>query len=735
MKRHNANINTTDNTDSDDLDTKQQKDKRQRRTNHNAVQDEDVDMDESNISSSTKSDGDSSDDNVDMDEKGTSSTTESSDDSSSTDEDIPRLIPHIAKKIAPNPSSSSTNANRAYQTQPLPFPDDRVLYWELKRPEIEELPAVPEWYSNTEMECAKMFCVRHLADIANSVKEGATLFDWFSKQDAMKVINTYEMIRKELPKANQWIVEHSQLMVNATGANVCTTPLGSAVQAKGALFYIAKYMAKPNVSLGHCLTTLNDSMEHVKEYPSRSKKDSGTDKRTVQHYITRTLNSLATQVEIADTQAAAALLGIRANVCTHSFMYFSPHDAIDYIRSLQSNVVDTTQRDTPCINPTTTFRSKASAPLYTVQMREDDAGLPTAQDEHDHEDDYNEELPPTMKIPVPYAKFYSYRGKDLRFLNRVEYYTLIEIKPIKKDTFDVENEHDTNDENQDCVTEEDEIDPSLHQGGRLKSKPFRLHSSFDLHGDYFQRARSKQPIPIAMGYPPKHPGPPPSECSTAREQRQWQSQADAFAMYYLVSFRPEPDAYHGPITSLPYTWEAFCSWMEFLEASPRLVDQCRATSVIKSIYGLYSKNMHRELIFAYRSKDCTLWTQLERRAAEQYFATLAAMQHNNDDFVAATSAFDDSTPLSSKQELFAENEFTFCAAQAEALDGIYQDSSTLQPSSDGNYASSCAPTFSASSGDIRSTFDGIASYRPDANDATLPTSVTEGPPVAQQMLR
>jgi len=91
-------------------------------------------------------------------------------------------------------------------------------------------------------------------------------------------------------------------------------------------------------------------------------------------------------------------------------------------------------------------------------------------------------------------------------------------------------------------------------------------------------------------------------------------------MFYLVTFCPEPDAYNGNITSLSYTWDAFCSWMEHLENSPLLIDQFWATAVINCAYGLYSKNFHRELIFAYRSKDCTIWTEIERRAAQQFFA-------------------------------------------------------------------------------------------------------------------
>jgi hypothetical protein len=58
-------------------------------------------------------------------------------------------------------------------------------------------------------------------------------------------------------------------------------------------------LAKNKVGLAEVLTTLEESRRNIDQHPSVA-VDTGTNVRTVQHWFTRTANSLAGAMEIAD---------------------------------------------------------------------------------------------------------------------------------------------------------------------------------------------------------------------------------------------------------------------------------------------------------------------------------------------------------------------------------------------------------------------------------------------------
>ena len=59
---------------------------------------------------------------------------------------------------------------------------------------------------------------------------------------------------------------------------------------------------------------LLEAQEYARIHPSRA-EDSNTKKRFVQYIITRVLNKINSLMEVSDTQAAAALLGMDSGVC------------------------------------------------------------------------------------------------------------------------------------------------------------------------------------------------------------------------------------------------------------------------------------------------------------------------------------------------------------------------------------------------------------------------------------
>jgi hypothetical protein len=107
---------------------------------------------------------------------------------------------------------------------------------------------------------------------------------------------------------NGLVVDYNPLLTTLFGCNTnALLFLGAKEQSRGALFYIGPYINKNGVGLIDALPLLLKAQEDVLLHPSVA-EDSGTQKRNVQHTLTRTLNKLNSQMEVSDTQAAGALL-------------------------------------------------------------------------------------------------------------------------------------------------------------------------------------------------------------------------------------------------------------------------------------------------------------------------------------------------------------------------------------------------------------------------------------------
>ena len=107
------------------------------------------------------------------------------------------------------------------------------------------------------------------------------------------------MCQKIWKTRTDWLWSTIQLK-NLTGSNTATYQLGNTEQSKGSLFYISPYVSKNKGAHQDCLTVMLDAQEKVKKYPSVA-EDSGTDSCTVQHILTRILNTLNSRMEISDT--------------------------------------------------------------------------------------------------------------------------------------------------------------------------------------------------------------------------------------------------------------------------------------------------------------------------------------------------------------------------------------------------------------------------------------------------
>jgi hypothetical protein len=142
----------------------------------------------------------------------------------------------------------------------------------------------------------------------------------------------YDRVAKKLEGRNGWVVEYNPLLTSLLGCNTNLAFLGSKEQSKQALFYIGPYINKNGVKVIDALPLLAHAQHHALQYPSVA-DDSETTKRQVQYIVTRVLNKLNSLMEISDTQAALALLGMGPTVCSDIFAYYD-------LRSTKNFVLD-----------------------------------------------------------------------------------------------------------------------------------------------------------------------------------------------------------------------------------------------------------------------------------------------------------------------------------------------------------------------------------------------------------
>ena len=89
-------------------------------------------------------------------------------------------------------------------------------------------------------------------------------------------------------------------------------------------------MCKNLVAIIDVFDLLLEAQDYAEKYPSTA-EDSSTDKRFVQYVMTRVLNKMNSLMEVSDTQAASALLGMDAGLCSEIFQVFDTTSHIKHI--------------------------------------------------------------------------------------------------------------------------------------------------------------------------------------------------------------------------------------------------------------------------------------------------------------------------------------------------------------------------------------------------------------------
>ena len=128
------------------------------------------------------------------------------------------------------------------------------------------------------------------------------------------------------------------------------------------------------------------------------------------------------------------------------------------------------------------------------------------------------------------------------------------------------------------------------------------------------------------------------------------------------------------------SWETFANRIKEMEASNLLIDCLRLDAMFTYIYGLRSDHRKQMLLTNYRHRDSTKWSELEKKDASNFFASVGTRQCFSKD----QDADDVHDQLAMKAfSTIKTNEMyrkiKFCGVQSDTLDFIFSnktDSST-----------------------------------------------------------
>ena len=241
------------------------------------------------------------------------------------------------------------------------------------------------------------------------------------------------------------------------------------------------------------------------------------------------------------------------------------------------------------------------------------------------------------KMAIPIVALYFERGKELQHLNMIEYGCLIQIEKKK-------NENDDN--ANDCLVDDHEALDGLPQlntkkRGRQSSSRFEYNTNFEMQRLFQQQTASKEPLPFVIGHaPPQRPGNKPlrlnEESISDYEKRlnSWQRQANVFARYYLLLFRPTSIK---DVKKNDFTFEGLQNWIAECRASNTWFNKSRLAMFNSRLNGMSISSTNKKLITAYCGRCRTIWTSEERYDNDEYFASQHAQWTENSEASELTS--------------------------------------------------------------------------------------------------
>jgi hypothetical protein len=469
--------------------------------------------------------------------------------------------------------------------------------------------------------------------------EGETTFDgnspfwsWLSKLDMKELQALYQRLERSIRTANGNIATYNHVASFCTGAHNNFQLLGSLEQAKGAMFYVCPYMGKAKFPLQQSLAVLNETLEHIEQYPSRA-KDAGTQKRTAQYILQRTLNRMMLQMELSDFQVAADLLELPSLIRTDTFAFVDPIASMAYQTLVQFNEDSSNALDE--------ILQAINGAGHVVDMSLDDDFIDHDTESDDDESSGNSVPPPqsynkadllrnlgrvevmsyhettqtgrrkVFRDLVPVVAYYANRGAGLRNMNRIEYACLVKVEPL-------------------------EVTKPSRQGGASGKKVvdrFPFGPGFRPGAQYTQIVQAKQATAVITVKGPRHPGDCPPHGASKEAKNAWTADADAYARYYLTLYRAEVEQYEsGQGNKYEYGWGDLQAWVEKEKMAPGILSQFRLMAMHLRMRGFNTEFQHKVMLSKYRGRNRDMWTRAQQAANKASYRKGKQSDHLLDEY-------------------------------------------------------------------------------------------------------
>ena len=413
---------------------------------------------------------------------------------------------------------------------------------------------------------------------------------------------------------------------------------------------------------------LLEAQEYARIYPSRA-EDSNTKKRFVQYIITRVLNKMNSLMEVSDTQAAAALLGMDSGVCSDIFSAYDPTAYMEYMMEEKYPSKSCSQNED---NDRKAYTGNEISDEYSVgsflvddsdnssdsneekdkQLSHDDSSEFSESEDNqegnvstlfkdaeqneqetrvDGDEDEDQDCPyeecaptsghfrytPLFRVdggerlePVRYPALYRNRGPNLAILSRYEYCTQVKVELKKKDdNYDDDESANKNQQNNSTKVKR----------GRKRSKAFEFGENFILQPSHVQRLRTKLCTLKLYKSPPPHPGKRPADSTTETQLVKWKKKANKYGAFFLMLFRPEEDLYEDQQENqYKYNWKEFVAFYNSLKKGSRF-DQMRYRTMQGYMHGWRTTPKSRAILSSHRGRKRTLWSHQEQQEAKKRY--------------------------------------------------------------------------------------------------------------------
>ena len=512
---------------------------------------------------------------------------------------VPSVLPKIEKEEV-----KCRNASRKFKRYPLPKQDLRAIYWELKRQPVATVDTEAYWKQNGR-EILDGDADYLTETLMNELKE--LMAEEVGKIPGVVVDEIGALSEERRDKAyehlvtrNAVIVEYSELVTALLGSNTAMYMIGSKQQANVVLFYLSNYVTKNVTSLAQSVILFYKAKVSLKKYPSKA-PDADEIDRQAKCYAAKFLNNYNLVGEIAPSQSACALLGIKSQWTSITTTFVFWRNAVSYSKRKYMRDQDIAPGDSEADS------SEGTDDVETESSDEDSQGeAPSSAHDiferyHVDENDFqlegsteqrraeevirkvtfkhskkrkpkvDDDVEPMMavdnaaiynigdtKVAVPSYAAYIYRGPELAFLNIYEYNAI-----MKWDRNTTLNRHakNTTGEGPEEDGAEDAGQTSEEIPSRDKNRRFEFDMNHPLHKEYSQLILSKQRTPIlaGIGIGP-YPGPTPKKQNRTAK---WKRAANQWAYEILSIFSEWDLKTHVPTAGT--TWKHFCKFMESLQ--------------------------------------------------------------------------------------------------------------------------------------------------------------------------